>query len=111
MDMDKQQLIRYLVAHLKCIACRHKYDIDDVQVLEEGAGLLVLLMTCQHCQAQGLLMALVQDQQVKPRRADQAEQRRDVGPITADDVLDVHRLLEGFDGDCSALLAGLPQSE
>ena len=104
MDADIEQLIRYLVSHLKCVACHHQYDSDDIQVLQKGPSMLVLLMTCQHCQAQGLLMAFVQEQMVEPKRIGQAEQHHDWGPITTDDVLDVHRLLERFDGDCSALL-------
>ena len=106
MDADIEQLIRYLVDHLRCVACRRQYSIDDFQVLEKGTSMLILLMTCHHCQAQGLLMAFVQDQETKSRRVRQTEDHHELGPITADDVLDVHRFLLDFEGDCDALLRG-----
>jgi len=109
MDADIEQLIRYLVAHLKCAACHHQHSPDDFEVLDEGATVLVLLMTCTHCQAQGLLVAFVQEQGPEPRRVRQAEERGESEPITADDVLDMHRFLEGFEEDCITLLRGSPQ--
>jgi len=106
MDADIEQLIRYLVDHLKCVACHRQYNIDDFQVLEKGASMLILLMTCHHCQTQGLLMAFVQEQEMQSRRVRQTEEGDELGPITADDVLDVHRFLLGFEGDCDTLLRG-----
>lgn len=106
MDADIEQLIRYLVDHLKCIACHRQYSIDDFQVLEKGGSMLILLMTCHHCQAQGLLMALIQEQEMASKRVGQPERTEELGPITADDVLDVHRFLLSFEGDCDALLKG-----
>lgn len=106
MDADIEQLIRYLVDHLKCVACHHQYSTDDFQVLEKGASMLILLMTCHHCRAQGLLMAFVQEQEMESRRVRQAGEREELAPITADDVLDVHRFLLRFEGDCDSLLRG-----
>ena len=106
MDADIEQLIRYLVAHLKCGDCHHQYSLDDFEVLDKGASVLVLLMTCHHCQAQGLLVAFVQKEGPEPRRIKQAEERGEPEPITADDVLDMHRFLEGFEGNCITLLRG-----
>jgi hypothetical protein len=106
MDADIEQLIRYLVAHLKCVACQGQYSIDDFQVLEKGTSMLILLMTCQHCQTQGLLMAFVQEQQMEPKRNRRSAEGPELGPITIDDVLDIHRLLAHFEGDCNALLTG-----
>lgn len=106
MDADIEQLIRYLVAHMKCVACDHPYRPDDFEVLDQGASVLVLLMTCHHCQTQGLLVAFVQEQRPEPRRTRQAEERGESEPITADDVLDLHRFLEGFEEDCITLLRG-----
>jgi len=104
MDPSIEQLIRYLVTHLRCAVCQHPYNPEDVQVLDEGSSLLVLLMTCHHCQAQALIVALVQGQRPEPERAAHERERPEVQPITADDVLDTHRFLESFDGDCVTLL-------
>lgn len=104
MDPSIEQLIRYLVAHLKCAACQHTYNPEDLDIIDQGSSLLVLLMTCQHCQAQGLIVALVQEQKPEPQRATQERERSEVQPITADDVLEIHRFLESFDGDCVSLL-------
>jgi len=104
MDPSIEQLIRYLVAHLKCAACQQPYNPEDLQIIDEGSSLLVLLMTCHHCQAQGLIVALVQEQRTEPESDAQEREGSEIQPITADDVLDVHRFLETFDGDCVALL-------
>lgn len=104
MDPSIEQLIRYLVAHLKCGVCQQSYDPEDLEIIDEGSSLLVLLMTCHHCQAQGLIVALVQEQRPEPKQVAEKSERSEVRPITADDVLDMHRFLDSFDGDCVALL-------
>lgn len=106
MDPDIEQLIRYLVAHLKCAICHHQFSPDDFEVLDKSPTLLILLMTCHHCQAQGLMVAFVQEQRPELRTAAQAEERDGLQPITADYVLDMHRFLESFEGDCDTLLRG-----
>jgi len=106
MDAEIEQLIRYLVAHLKCVACHHQYSIADFEVVEKGGKMLVFLMTCQHCQTQGLLMAFVQEQETEPRTVRRTEEEDELEPISSDDVLDMHRFLEGFEGDCIALVRG-----
>ncbi len=106
MDADIEQLIRYLVAHMKCVACDHPYRPDDFEVLDEGASVLVLLMTCHHCQTQGLLVAFVQEQEPEPRKDRQVKERGESEPITADDVLNMHRFLKDFEGDFDTLLKG-----
>lgn len=104
MDPSIEQLIRYLVAHLKCAACQRPYNPQDLEIIDEGSSLLVLLMTCHHCQAQGLIVALVQEQPLQLKRTPEDRESSELQPITADDVLDIHRFLESFDGDCVALL-------
>ncbi|MEA3346218.1 MAG: hypothetical protein U9Q78_08300 [Chloroflexota bacterium] len=105
MDEDIEQLIRYLAAHTECPVCGHRYDPDDFEVLHEGENLLVLLITCHHCQTEGLLMASVQEQRSEPRRVEEAK------PITADDVLDIHCFLERFEGDLETLVGNVSQAE
>jgi hypothetical protein len=112
LDPDADHLIRYLVGHMKCAACHHPYQPDDFEVMDEGGALLVILITCHHCNAQGLLVAFVQEHGLELAQAnliDQAEKELD--PITTDDVLDLHRFLNAFTGDCNTLFESSSPSE
>jgi len=51
-------------------------------------------------------MAFVQEQEIDPRRVAQSEERGELECISTDDVLDMHRFLESFEGDCRTLLRG-----
>jgi hypothetical protein len=104
MDAETERLIRYLVTNVECVGCHRSYDFEDIRVVEKRPTVYVLLMTCQNCGTKGLLMAFLQERAEDPEGSEQVETRSGHRPITADDVLDVHRLLERFDGDCSALL-------
>ena len=107
MDSDIEQLIRYLVDHLECSACHHHYHAGDFEVLDRGSTLLLLLMTCHHCQVQGLMVALLREHRIEPsRKAAETDEPGAADPITVDDVLDCHCFLESFQGDCVALLKG-----
>jgi hypothetical protein len=109
MDADTEKLIRYLMSHLECVTCQHRYSIEDFEVLEKGAKMVILLMTCRNCLTQSLLMAFLQEQgaeEIDPSSMTPAEGEDEPRPITADDVMDVHRFLASFDGDCIALVRG-----
>jgi hypothetical protein len=113
-DADAEHLIRYLVAHMKCAACHRPYQPDDFQVMDEGGALLVILITCHHCHAQGLLVAFVQEQGLGLELAEASliEKAEDEPePITTDDVLDLHRFLTTFAGDFHTLFEDSSPSE
>jgi len=113
-DADIEHLIRYLMAHMKCAVCHRPYSPEDFEVLDEGEALLVILITCHHCHAQGLLVAFMQEHEPQAREAERtevADEMEGLKPITADDVLDMHRFLEHFSGDFNTLVRGPSTSQ
>ena len=110
MDANIEHLLRYLVAHLECNTCHHKYIPDDFEVVNRGDYRLVVLMTCHHCHIQGLLVAIVREQKRVSGEARQAKIRDEMDLINADDVLNIHRFLESYTGDCITLLKDPSQS-
>ena len=81
--------------------------MDNVKVLRHHEDLWFLRISCSVCQTQYLVAAIITEEKVPKVIADltkaQLDKFRDMGKLTADDVLDVHSFLDGFDGDFSWL--------
>ncbi len=104
MDPEIESLIRYLAARLECAVCHHQYEPDDFELLNKEANSLMFFITCHHCYTQGFMVVFIQEQWPELEEIDQAEEESEREPITADDVLDMHRFLENFEGDFITLL-------
>jgi hypothetical protein len=110
---DKRRLVLKLVARLRCVACERPYDPHDFTLVHNWQDTWVLSTRCRHCQEPCHVVIfmrldakaepepdLITD--LTPEELQEAGQRR---PITFDDVLDVHVLLEECNGDLETLLA------
>lgn len=110
---DKRRLVLKLVARLRCVQCERPYDPHDFTLVHSWQDMWVLSTRCRHCNEPchvvifmrldaeaGPEAELVTD--LTPEELEDVDQRR---PITFDDVLDVHVLLEECDGDLEVLLA------
>jgi len=102
-------LIRYVVAHTQCSGCGRRYNPEDVHIHDHRGDVWLASVTCSHCGLQGLIMAAIktkdaQEIEATPEPNDEEwaifEQ---MAPISSDEVLDFHRLLEGFSGDLARL--------
>ena len=106
----KRRFIRQLITNIKCGVCGRHYELDDVRILSHQGDLWVMGVTCAHCQTQGLVFATVTEAEAPEVIADvtpeEWERFQEMPQINADDVLDTHELLEGFDGDLIELLEG-----
>jgi len=109
---DKRRLVLKLVARLRCVACERQYDPHDFNVVHTWQDMWVLSTRCRHCNEPCHVVIfmrldaksepeteLVTD--LTPEELQDVDQRR---PITFDDVLDVHVLLEESDGNLEMLL-------
>ncbi len=112
-----EQIVKRLMAAVKCTACGSPYENDRIKVLGHRDELWFLTVTCSRCHTQSLVAALLKDasghsatltrisvpgeplppQEVTPESDEETPPK----PITTDDVLDMHQFLQDFDGDFS----------
>jgi hypothetical protein len=109
--MDGADWLRTQLTSFGCAACGQAYEAGHIHVLAERDGLYFVDLGCGHCGTQAVAIVTVQlDEDDRPRaQADELTlvgdgDRSQAAPVSADDVLAMHRLLEGFEGDVGALL-------
>ena len=106
MDED---LIKKLVASIKCGACGQRYDVDNINVLGHQEDLWFVNAICPACQTRCLVAAVIKEEKIPQLITDLTEAEidrfRNAGKLTADEVLDMHNFLNDFDGDFSQLLS------
>jgi hypothetical protein len=89
----------------QCSVCKEHYTIDDARVIERQGELWVLSISCSHCRTQALVAAVVDGDGAEVDTFDPAPMEQPDEPANVDDVLDMHRFLETFDGDFHALFS------
>ena len=117
-----EQIVKRLMMAVKCTACGAPYESDRIKVLGHRDELWFLTVTCGRCHTQGLVAALLKDddgssatftrisvpgktyppEEVSP----EPEITLPTEPVTADDVQDMHQFLQDFDGDFGQLFGG-----
>ncbi len=107
---EQRAYIKYLISNLRCPICHHRYTADDILVVDHKDGVWCMAIACPECETRGLVFAIVRNQQVEEADlpAELASQElvsiADRGPITVDDVLDLHEFLRDYHGDMVELL-------
>ena len=101
-------LIKHLITNIRCAVCSERYEPEDVQILGHQEDLWIMGVTCGHCHTQGMIFAVVREgmapQVITEMTPEEMERLRELTPIGVDDVLDMHRLLRGYNGDFYGLL-------
>ena len=96
-------LIKRLVVTIKCGVCGEYYEGKNVKVLGRRDELWFLSVFCPACGSQGLVAAVIEEGGLPRPIGDLggAEQAafRNLGPVSADELLDIHVFLKEFDGD------------
>ena len=106
-DAFGRLIIQRLVANIQCAVCGRPYVVEDVQVLGHQDDLWISAVTCGHCHTRGLIFAVVREGEaevISELTPEEVEALEDLGAMTADDVLDLHKTLESFHGDLFQLL-------
>ena len=111
---DKRRLVLRLVARLRCVQCERQYDPHDFTLVHSWQDMWVLSTRCRHCNEPCHVVIFMRldaepESEIELVTDLTPEELEDAGwrqPITSDDVLDVHVLLEECDGDLEILLAG-----
>ncbi len=105
----EEGLIKRLMTSIKCGVCGQCYEIDNIGVLGHRQDLWFLRASCSACRTQCLVAAVIGEESEPEVITDLTEAEldrfRDAGRLSADEVLDMHNFLKGFDGDFSRLLS------
>jgi hypothetical protein len=109
-DNDKRRLVFEMLMQLKCASCRQSYSPQDFVFLGQQKDVWVLGSRCRHCGASGHVLVLLQSatkpESVTDLTAEEIQAAEQWAPITTDDVLDVHTVMQEFDGDFESLFTG-----
>jgi phage FluMu protein Com len=109
-ENSKRRLVLRLIARLRCTECGRLYDPADFVLVHRWQDTWVLSTRCRHCNDLCHVVVFM-------RLQAESEPAIELTPdelgavdgwpvITADDVLDVHALLQEFDGDFQGLFTG-----
>jgi len=109
---DKRRLVLKLVARLRCVQCQRPYDPHDFTLVHSWQDMWVLSTRCRHCNEPCHVVIFMRLNAEPEPEAEVVtdltpEELRDAShwrPISFDDVLDVHVLLEECEGDLEILL-------
>lgn len=111
--MEGADWLRTHLTSFGCAACGEPYRTGRIRLLAERDGLYFVDLACAGCASQAVAIVTVElDQDDRPQ-ADAGDivqvvpdvPRRGRAPVSADDVLDIHRSLAQFDGSMPELLA------
>jgi hypothetical protein len=102
-------LIKRLIATIKCGICGQHYEGGNVRILGHRDDLWFLSVFCSACRSQGLVAAVIKEGQLPQLITDLTETEqakfRELEPVDADDLLDIHWFLRDFDGDFDHLFS------
>ena len=105
----EESLIKKLMASMKCGVCGQHYEVDNIEVLGHEEDLWFLRVLCVACHTQYLAAAVIKEGKAPEVITDLTEAEldkfRNMGRLNADEVLDMHNFLKGFDGDFSHLFS------
>jgi hypothetical protein len=112
--MDAESWLTSELASFACAACGQAYGQGHIQLIAQREELFFVDLSCNHCGSQAVAIVTIQIDGESARldsgelvRADEPDPDAAAGgpPVSADDVLDAHELLDGFEGDVHQLIA------
>jgi hypothetical protein len=104
-EEDKRRLVLKLVARLRCPECGLSYDSHDFILVDRQPDAWVLGVQCRQCGASSHILIVMDLRSGIDLSAEEHRISDEWPPITGDDVLDVHEILEEFDGDLDDLFS------
>jgi len=115
MEASEGQIKRIVLKRMgRCRVCHRVYADEDVSVVSRKPDMWMMVVECEDCHAKNFVAAVLNEGD--PTQAELALRRLSgdsdaaevvfesdesgaAEPITAADVADMHRFLNGFDGD------------
>ena len=114
--MDSPDWLRTQLTTFTCPACGRRYRGSRMRLLAEREGLFFVDLDCSRCGSHTVAIVTVEfDESDVTIEVSDVVAENDVehlgeplpmgaAPVTADDVLDMHEFLTGFEGSLSELL-------
>lgn len=87
---------------LSCAACGRPYGGQRIRVLAQRDSLYFVDLACRDCGSEAVAIISVETEDGGRARV-QLGELGEGAPVSAMDVLDMHRFLAGFDGDFQRL--------
>ena len=112
--MDGQEWLRTQLTAFTCSSCGRSYTRSRIRVLAQRDDLWFVSLKCLACGSGALGLVTVREADEGTESplfrgelsaADEAR-LADTPPVDADDVIETHRFLAGFDGDFRRLFGG-----
>jgi len=101
----EESLIRRLIASVKCGICGQRYGLGNISILGHRQDLWYTGARCSACHTRSLVAVVVKEDGLSEVITDlsdtELDKFKDMGVLTADDVLDMHNFLKEFSGDFS----------
>ena len=105
--MDGAEFLRGRLRSLTCAACGRPYRRQRIRVLAQREALYFIDLACSDCGSEAVAIVSIEGDE----RHGQCVELGDVSespPVSAAEVLEMHRFLEGFDGDFRRHFEGSP---
>ena len=116
--MDGPDWLRTQLTSFTCPACGRRYRGSKIRLLAERDGLFFVDLDCARCGSHTVAIVTVEIDETSASITDISdlsladglpehlgeELPAGAAPVTADDVLEMHEFLSGFEGDVSQLL-------
>jgi len=109
-ENDKRRMVLQLIGHLRCMECGRSYERKDFALVHRWDDVWLLNANCPQCNESSHIVIFMQLDSQRELTTDltpeELRSAQEWPAITADDVLDIHAMLEEFDGDCEELFTG-----
>jgi len=97
-------LIKERAKYYKCLACSQALADCQVKLLNEADGHCTVEVTCANCGVSFVAVLLLK----KAKHPDGLPKAASDGPISGDEMLDVHQYMKAFSGSMKELARGRP---
>ena len=98
--MNLIALIKERAKDYKCLACSRPLAGCEVKLLNESDGHCTIEVTCANCDVSFIAVLLLK----KAKHPDGLPKAAEEGPITSDEMLDVHQHMKAFNGSLKELV-------
>lgn len=105
--MNLIALIKERAKHYKCLACSQALADCQVSVLNEADGHCTVEVTCASCGVTFVAVLLLK----KATHPDGLPKVASQGPISSDEMLDVHEYMKAFNGPIKELVRRPPSRQ
>lgn len=103
--MNILKILRERARDYDCGTCGTNHSQSELSVLGKREGAYVVRVVCSKCATNITLLVYVGEKPQAQRGLTAGPKRQRRPPVSLDDVIDAHDLLESFSGDVSELFA------